>query len=136
MKFVCLIIKPTMKTLKILILILITFTFSECYFLDYVIPEEYFAEDQQNDAYSNFVWISYPADLQFEGRYFHSLEGAGNSLKNRGITVYDSKIVLRPQNINYGYPTRTIYYVKVNKTDYRKALYLGWSTGVSKSFRY
>ena len=122
-----------MKLLKTLFLILLTFTFSGCYFLDYVIPEEYFADDQQSNAYTNFVWISYPADLQFEGRYFHSLEGAGNSLKNRGITVYDSKIVLRPLNIYYGYPARTIYYVKVNKTDCRKALYLGWSTGVSNN---
>ena len=125
-----------MKTLKISLIILIALYFSSCYFLDNVIPEEYFAEDQQSDAYSNLIWISYPADLQFEGRYFHSLEGAGNSLKNRGITVYDSKIVLRPQNIYYGYPARTIYYVKVNKTDCRKALYLGWSTGVRNNTRY
>lgn len=125
-----------MKTLRISLIILITFTFSSCYFLDNVIPEEYFTEDQQSEAYSNFLWISYPADLKFEGRYFHSLEGAGNSLENRGITVYDSKIVLRPQNIYYGYPTRKIYYVKVNKTDYRKALYLGWNSGVHANSRY
>ena len=77
-----------MKSLKILIIILISYTFSDCYFLDFVIPEEYFTEEanvggnyynsQYPEIYSEYVWIIHIPKQSDNKNYFSSLTNAVN----------------------------------------------------------
>ena len=115
-----------MKAIKLLISALVITTFSSCYFLDYVIPEEYFADEPESYSYPYYVWISHPAGIQCEGLFFHSLAGAENFLKNRSISIYGSKTTQKPQEKICGYPTETWYYIKINKNDISLAVSEGW----------
>lgn len=116
-----------MKLIKALFLITVTFIFSGCYFLDYVIPEEYFADEYEDN--SSFMWLYHPAGIQCERTFFHSLQGAKNSLESRGVKIFDSKTILKPQRVICGNPTETFYYVKINGKDLNIAISCGWNTG-------
>ena len=121
-----------MKLLKTLLLITIIFIFSGCYFLDYVIPEEYFADDGYKiEDRSSYVWISHPADVECEGMFFHSLQGAENYLKNRGIRIYDSYEKHNAFKTKYSNPYSLIYYVKIHRNVLDLAHRYGWAKRAS-----
>ena len=138
MKFVLLRIKPIMKSLKILIIILISFTFSDCYFLDYVIPEEYFAEEanvgenyynsQYPEIYSEYVWIIHIPIQSDNKNYFSSLTNAINSLKKLGVTVFDAREYdIAHRNININKSKKKVRYsAKIKSADLHKLLYTNW----------
>ncbi len=102
-----------MKTLKIISFVLITITFSSCYFLDRFIPEEYIVYEEP--THIKYIWISHPAGIQCEVTYFSSLENAIKSVTRYGIKVYDSRIVNYQKPIKCGTPTGTYYKLKINR---------------------
>ncbi len=113
-----------MKHIKIISLVLITMTFSSCYFLDYVIPEEYFAEEEPAKIY--YIWISHPAVIQCEVRFYNSLEHAKESVGQYGIEVYDSKSNYFIKPTKCGTPTGTSYQLKIKYEDYKRLYGTGW----------
>ena len=128
-----------MKLLKTLFLIMVTFIFSGCYFLDYVIPEEYFAEEgyyyeeeSQFDYKSPYVWISHPVGIQCGGKYFISLEEAEEYLNNIGISTYDSYKKKSSQRNKCGFPTELRYYFEIMYYDVNTAISFGWSSSCRK----
>ena len=127
-----------MKLLKTLFLIMVTFIFSGCYFLDYVIPEEYFADEanvdknyynsQNPEIYSEYVWIIHIPKLSDNKNYFSSLTSAVNSLKKLGVTVFDAReydIVHKNININKS-KKKVRYSAKIKSADLHKLLYTNW----------
>ena len=107
-----------MKTLKIISFVLITITFSSCYFLDRFIPEEYFAYEEP--TYIKSIWISHPAAIQCEVTYFYSLEYAKNSMRQYGIEVYNAKTMYSTKTTKCGLPTGTYYNLRIRYEDFGK----------------
>ena len=113
-----------MKTLKILSFVLITISFSSCYFLDRFIPEEYFAEESNNDyeykthvIYDEYVWISHISGSQCEISFFSNLNQAIAFLKDSGIASYKSNIYHGPSHAACGSSTGTLYFAKIKSED-------------------
>lgn len=128
-----------MKLLKILFLITATFIFSGCYFLDYVIPEEYIATDdyyfEAEDYYGynpNFIWISHPVGIQCKNNFFSSLEEAEKYLNNNEIFTFDSYKKISSQRKKCGFPTELRYYFEIMNYDVSKAISLGWHISIQK----
>ena len=124
-----------MKLLKTLLLISVTFIFSGCYFLDYVIPEEYIATDdyyfEEEDYYDynpKFIWISHPIGIQCGNKFFSSLEEAERYLNNNEIFTFDSYEKISSQRKKCGFPTELRYYFEIMNYDVRKAISLGWAS--------
>ena len=112
--------RRTMET-KILLLILAGTLLSGCYFLDYVIPEEYidgpsrksgnynYDEPRQNNRYESTIW------LMHSHAHYNSIGAAISDLNRESIPVLSS------------YVRGGTYYVKICKSDYERARRLGWS---------
>ena len=115
-----------MKLLKTLFLITATFIFSGCYFLDYVIPEEYFAveetvEEDYSKIYTEYIWI-------IHSNNYNSLNNVVSSLESLGIIVYD----IRKLGIAYKYEfknksnRKVAYSAKIKSADLHKLLNTNW----------
>ncbi len=96
--------------------------------MDYVIPEEYFADEEiiQYDytiidrspvINTEYVWISHTSGIQGGISYFSSLNSAVNSLRRLGITVYDSQITHGPQKQAIGTASGMRYSAKIKSKD-------------------
>ena len=105
-----------MKTLKIISFIFITITFSSCYFLDYVIPEEYLTEDEPINT--RYIWISHPSGIQCEVTFFNSLDQAIKSVTRYGINIYDSRISNYSHTTKCRTPTGTYYKLRIKYEDF------------------
>ena len=118
-----------MKALKIISLLLITITFSCCYFLDRFIPEEYIAYEEP--THIKYIWISHPAGIQCEVTYFSSLENAIKSVTRYGIKVYDARIVTYQKPIKCGTPTSIYYNLRIEQEDVSRLQGTTWIKGTT-----
>ncbi len=129
-----------MKTLILITSIfLISFIFSSCHLLDYIIPEEYIVEDDNCKKYSEFVWVSHTSGVQCGIIYFSTLESAVTSLKLFDINVYSSYSRDYIMECECGKPMRTFHYAKIKSKDLEKAIWDGWryfSKSDSRNFNY
>jgi hypothetical protein len=78
-----------MKTLKLFTLLLIITFNSGCFFLENVIPPEWYADNDQELI--NKIWISHLSSFNCETDFFCSLNDAENDLTAHGILTYGSK---------------------------------------------
>jgi hypothetical protein len=116
-----------MKTLKLFTLFLIITFNSGCYFLENVIPPEWYAEEDTNDSLNNitpgknkypeYVWIFHVSGVECEVIYFKTLQAALNNLRALGIEIFDSYTSINKNPIPCGYENGVSFYAKIKSKD-------------------
>jgi hypothetical protein len=98
-----------------------------CFFMENVIPPEWYAQEDTNDSLSNntleknkypeYVWVFHVSGVECEVIYFNTLQAALNNLRALGIEIFYSYTSINKNPIQCGFENGISFYAKIKSKD-------------------